>query len=348
MLPEAAEILDVFADGFRGGALRRGAHDVTTGDLLRHRLGHELLEPRALHFVFDARRNSDALAARHVHHEPRRQSDESREPRTLGAHGILDHLHQDVVALVDQAPDVLDVLLTDQRTFRHRRSDVRGMQERGALQANIDERGLHAGQHALYPALVEIAHDAAPALPLDEQLGQHAVFDERGARLARRHVDQDFRRHSVAPANVPFQTAIPWLRSCPRRFEQRQSHDIGVTAGDFLDEHRAEPLDRIGARLALRFAAGPVGAHFERGNLPELDLGVYAAQRRKCVTDDAKSGEDVVLAARQQLQHADAVGLVPWLFEDAAVDMHGGIGRQYRQIQVQLAHRLRLVLWRAD
>ncbi len=49
-----------------------------------------------------------------------------------------------------------------------------------------------------------------------------------------------------------------------------------------------------------------------------------------------------------RLQHADAVGLVPWLFEDAAVDMHGGIGGQYRQIQVQLAHRLRLVPRPAD
>ena len=50
------------------------------------------------------------------------------------------------------------------------RGDVGGVQECGALQAHVDERGLHAGQHALHAALVEIADDAAPAVPLDEQL----------------------------------------------------------------------------------------------------------------------------------------------------------------------------------
>ena len=75
--------------------------------------------------------------------------------------------------------------------------DVRGVQERGAFEPDVDERRLHAGQHALHAALVEIADDAAPALPLDEELGQHAVFDERRAVLAWRDVDQDFRRHSA-------------------------------------------------------------------------------------------------------------------------------------------------------
>ena len=84
--------------------------------------------------------------------------------------------------------------------------DVRGVQERGALEPDVDERRLHAGQHALHAALVEIADDAAPALPLDEQLRQHAVFDERRAVLARRHVDENFRRHSAPQLR---QRAIP-------------------------------------------------------------------------------------------------------------------------------------------
>ena len=39
VLPEAAQVLDVFANALDGRALRRGAHDVAAGDLLRHGLG---------------------------------------------------------------------------------------------------------------------------------------------------------------------------------------------------------------------------------------------------------------------------------------------------------------------
>ena len=96
-----------------------------------------------------------------------------------------------------------------------RRRDVRGVQERRALQADVDERRLHAGQHALHAALVDVADDAAPALPFDEQFLQHAVLDERRAVLARRHVDQDFRRHSVPLRlrRLPLHTGMPACRS---------------------------------------------------------------------------------------------------------------------------------------
>ena len=103
----------------------------------------------------------------------------------------------------------------DQRALGIRRRDVRGVQERGAFQAHVDECRLHAGQHALHAALVEIADDAAPALPLDEQLGEHAVLDERRAIFARRHVDENFRRHPfpLRLKQCHLQTGMPALRS---------------------------------------------------------------------------------------------------------------------------------------
>ena len=123
-----------------------------------------------------------------------------------------------------------------------RRRNVGGVQEGGAFQAHVDERRLHARQHALHAALVEIADDAAAALALDEQLGQHAVFDERRARLARRHVDEDFRRHPVPPSDPAVCHSTPgcraWRSSCCG-FEQRQPHDAGVAAGDIPSTNTA-------------------------------------------------------------------------------------------------------------
>src|SRR5690606_17352923 len=69
------------------------------------------------------------------------------------------------------------------------------VQERGPLQADLDERGLHAGHDPLHAALVDVAHHAAPPAALDVQLLQHAVLDHGHSRLARGDVDQDLFRH---------------------------------------------------------------------------------------------------------------------------------------------------------
>ena len=55
--------------------------------------------------------------------------------------------------------------------------DLRDVQERVALEADVDERRLHAGQHLRDPALVDVADDAALALPLDEDLGHQVVLE---------------------------------------------------------------------------------------------------------------------------------------------------------------------------
>src|ERR1700758_1950311 len=41
------------------------------------------------------------------------------------------------------------------------------------------------------PSLLQIAHEPPPAGALDVQLLDHAALEDSGARLARRHVDQD-------------------------------------------------------------------------------------------------------------------------------------------------------------
>ena len=63
--------------------------------------------------------------------------------------------------------------------------------------ADVDERRLHSRQHALDAALVDVAGDATLALPLDVELAEETVFDERDARFGAVGVDdQEAVRHT--------------------------------------------------------------------------------------------------------------------------------------------------------
>ena len=57
--------------------------------------------------------------------------------------------------------------------------DVADVEKAVALEAEVNEGRLHAGQHFGYPALVHVAHHAARALALDEDLGNLIVLEDR-------------------------------------------------------------------------------------------------------------------------------------------------------------------------
>ena len=197
-VPQLAQEQHVGAQRLGRRALGRGAHDVATR-LARACSEHcmQLAQPCALGFVLDARRDADAVPVRHVDEVARRDRDERREPRALGAERILQHLHQDVAALADELADVLGARFA-RRAFGIRRlHDVGDVQERRALEADVDEGRLHAGQHARHAPLVDVADEAEAARPLDEDLLQHAVLDQRRAGFARADVDEDFRGHGA-------------------------------------------------------------------------------------------------------------------------------------------------------
>ena len=63
------------------------------------------------------------------------------------------------------------------------RGNLRGVDERRAVQTNIDEGGLHAGQHPYHLAFVDIADDATALRALDMHLLQHTVFHHRHPRF---------------------------------------------------------------------------------------------------------------------------------------------------------------------
>jgi hypothetical protein len=129
------------------------------------------------------------------------------QPRTLGADRILDHLHQQFVALTHQRADVGGAIRCLLRRViagvGWRRKDVGNVQESGARQADLQEGRLHARQHARHEALVEVADQPAPAGALDEHLLQRTVVQQRRAALARGHVDEDFKAHPAAPRVIP-------------------------------------------------------------------------------------------------------------------------------------------------
>src|SRR5205823_6407710 len=105
VIPQLGEIGHDLAPGLGSGPLRCRAHDVTAARAGGQQLRQHRLQSRAFGLVLDARRHPDRLTARQVHQIARRQGNEGGEPRTLGADGVLDHLHQDVVAAVHQPPD---------------------------------------------------------------------------------------------------------------------------------------------------------------------------------------------------------------------------------------------------
>ena len=70
-----------------------------------------------------------------------------------------------------------------------RAAHVGHVQERGLLDADVDEGRLHARKHALTSTFVDVADDAALAAALDVQLDQLALFDQRDPGLGAVSVD---------------------------------------------------------------------------------------------------------------------------------------------------------------
>ena len=126
------------------------------------------------------------LDGRHEHQVAARQRDVRGDARALGAERLLEHLDHDLLALVQplldrraaHAPPPL--LLGGEQVLGQLLEHVGDVEERVALEPEVDERRLHAGQHARDPALVDVADDAALRLALDEDLGRRTLVLEEG------------------------------------------------------------------------------------------------------------------------------------------------------------------------
>ena len=213
--PELAQVVHVGAQRLGRRVLGRGSHDVARGLLGLQGVEHRRAEALALGEILDSRRDAHAAALRHVHEVARRQRDVGGEPRAFRAQGVLDHLHQNLVSLGHQRAYVLGARRLDARALVARIEYVRRVQKCGPLQADLDERRLHARQHARDPSLVDVADQAAPAVALEEYLLKHAVLDHGGARLVGTRVDEDLRaHHPLAGAGARHRGTPADLNSC--------------------------------------------------------------------------------------------------------------------------------------
>ena len=114
-------------------------------------------------------------------------ADLRRQARTLAADRILDDLHQQRLAFVNQALD-------RQRLFRRdlaKLPDIGHMQKRRALKPDVDKRRLHSGQHAHDFSQVDVADDATRRAALDVQLLDDAGEQNGNSRFLRGDVDQN-------------------------------------------------------------------------------------------------------------------------------------------------------------
>ena len=181
-LPEPLEEHEVPLDVLRRGALGRGAHDDAArrgGDPLE-----DFLEAVALG-VLEPPRDAEPLAVRDVDEEPPGQRDLRGQARALRLHRVLDRLHEDLLAPLDQVGDLLPVPLA----LELRHDDLVDVQEPVLLEADLHERGLHPGQHVVDPADVDVPRDRAALGPLEVDLGDAVVLEEGNALLT--DVDRD-------------------------------------------------------------------------------------------------------------------------------------------------------------
>src|SRR5262249_57428399 len=129
--------------------------------------------------VLEPARDAEPVAVRDVDDEAAGQRDLGREPRALRLHRILDGLDEDRLAALDQ---VLD-LARAAAALELGADDLVDVEEPVLLEADLDERRLHAGQDVVDDAEVDVARDRAALGPLEVDLGDLVVLEDGDALL---------------------------------------------------------------------------------------------------------------------------------------------------------------------
>jgi len=193
--PGLAQIRDVAGELLGARILGDRAHDVAAFLVRRNHGGQPRTHGLALGLALDLLRDADVRLLRQVDERAARDAHLRRQARALRADRVLDHLHHQRLTFEH---DLLDRLVRRARlrlAREPRMPDVSDVQERRALQANVDERRLHAGQHAHDLAEIDVADPPARQRALDVKLLHRALLHECDPRFLRREVDQDFFVH---------------------------------------------------------------------------------------------------------------------------------------------------------
>ena len=180
--PKTLQEVEVALDVVGRRAFGGGADDHAAR--LRRVLLEHGLQAVAL-VVLEPARHAEPFAVRDVDDEASGQRDLGGEPRALRLHRVLDGLDEHVLAPLDQILDLASALAA----LELGADDLVDIEEAVLLEADLDERCLHAGQDVVDDAEVDVARDRPALRPLEVDLGDLVVFEHGDALLAR--VDRD-------------------------------------------------------------------------------------------------------------------------------------------------------------
>ena len=220
-LPGLAQVGDVLGQGLVGGVFGVGAQNETPIGLGQ---GHQTLAQRFALCGWDFLRHTDVLVLRQIHQQTPRDADLRGQPRAFGADRVFEHLHQDRLAFEDLffngqrgVGHVLARLAAALSGFgagvfgRDAGQQIGHVQKRGAVQTDVNEGRLHAGQDPRDLAQIHIADQATLERALLVHLLNHPLLDHRHAGFLRRPVDEDVLSHGVV---FQYKGWPAWAMSC--------------------------------------------------------------------------------------------------------------------------------------
>ena len=261
LLPDLLEEADVALDVLLGRSLGGRADDHAA---LRQLDPLEDVAQTCPLVVVEPARDADALALRDVDDEAAGQRDLGGEARALRLHRVLDRLDEDLLAAADQVLDAATVAAA----LELGADDLVDVEEAVLLEADLDERRLHAGEDVVDDALVDVAGDRAAAGALEVDLGDAVVLEDGDTLLAHVHGDEQLAlRRRQGPAGLLAAARL----GAPRALLARS----GGLLRPVLLRFRGRPAAAGGRRLGL--GRGGRCRRFGGGALPPLAAAVSAA-----------------------------------------------------------------------
>ena len=212
VLPDFVEVVEVAEDvGFGASTGRRADDDATAKALLVAELLHDAAQAVALVARLDFSGDADVVDRRHEHEKAAGERRVRGQARALGAERLLGDLDDNLLPFLQELFDLrlgcplaalgaIAMLVVVARVeaveLLDGIDDVRHVEEAVALETDVNERALHAGQHFRDPAFVDIPDDPAMPLPLDEDLGDEILLEDGDHRLVPVGRDDHFLLHS--------------------------------------------------------------------------------------------------------------------------------------------------------